>query len=173
MSWNRGKGRAAAFLLDLVGHGGDECIRWPFTRNQRGYGLLGWNGTHQEAHRLMCKLAHGEPPTPEHQATHNCGRGHLGCVNPNHLEWKTGSQNQFDRRRHGTHGCGRGRRGALTPAQIAEIRASKGAVTQRELAARYGVADATIRWWQNTDRQPAPPGTSDSSIRRRAKRASN
>lgn len=50
----------------------------------------------------MCQKAHGDPPSPKHDAAHSCGRGHEGCVNPNHLSWKTKKQNQADRITHGT-----------------------------------------------------------------------
>jgi hypothetical protein len=64
--------------------------------------MLGYLGDTLYAHRLMCQLAHGDPPTPDHIAAHSCGRGHEGCVNPNHLSWKTYSENELDKRVHGT-----------------------------------------------------------------------
>lgn len=145
MNGNRGKGKGIALLRSLVGHQGAECITWPYACDRHGYGQCGFEGRIWRAHRLMCLLDQGKPPTPEHYATHNCGKGHLGCINPKHLEWKTPSGNQYDRRTHGTHGAGGGRRGKLTPAQWQEIREAKGKVTQTELAKRYSVAEGTIR----------------------------
>jgi hypothetical protein len=58
----------------------DCCLIWPFGRNSTGYGLVTIDGEQTYAHRAMCKRVHGEPPTPEHQAAHSCGRGHDGCL---------------------------------------------------------------------------------------------
>src|SRR6185312_1870651 len=82
-SANRGKGKTFQWLLDHMGHHGDACMPWPFSKDGRvGRGGLTYRGKSYWAHRLMCELAHGAPPTPKHQAAHNCGKGHYGCVNP-------------------------------------------------------------------------------------------
>jgi DNA-binding transcriptional regulator YiaG len=141
---NKGKGRGIAFLRALIGHSGDACITWPLSR-QRGYAIVGLNGKIFKAHRLMCELAHGAPPSPDYEAAHSCGRGHHGCVNPNHLSWKTRAENQQDRRRHNTHGILSPTRFKLTEANIAEIRAKEGIETVTDLAARFGVTRSTIR----------------------------
>src|SRR5215471_14726746 len=90
------------WIQERVGHAGDDCLQWPFSRSSSGYGILFHEGKVVYAHRTMCELANGKPPTPKHHASHSCGRGHLGCVNPRHLEWKTAAENQQDRRKHGT-----------------------------------------------------------------------
>jgi hypothetical protein len=101
--WNRGKGKTIQFLRDALARDSDECLTWPFCRDPaNGYGRMGYLGKMWWTHRLMCVMAHGEPPTPDHEASHLCGNGHGGCVNPKHLEWKTASENHLDRRRHGT-----------------------------------------------------------------------
>lgn len=152
---NTGKGKGIAFLRSLVGHNGDECIPWPYGKDLRGYGQCPFEGKVHRAHRLMCELEHGAPPMPQHHAAHNCGQGANGCVNPRHLEWKTGTDNQLDRRAHGTHGNGGGRRKKLTPVDVLQIRRAKGIVTQRDLARIYDVSDASIRgiqtnrYWRN------------------------
>jgi hypothetical protein len=139
---NKGKGAGIKWIRDHVGHDGTECLIWPFHRNPvSGHGYVGFNGRTSLAHRMMCRLAHGEPPTPGHEVAHECGNGRLGCINPSHLSWKTKSENQLDRRRHGT--TGRGRKHKLTPQQVAEIRASSERVPI--LAARYGVTESNIR----------------------------
>ncbi len=146
---DKGKSLGLDFLRSLIGHQGQECVPWPYGCDLRGYGTVGQDGKVRRASRVMCTMAHGEPPTPKHHAAHSCGKGHDACVNPNHLDWKTASENQYDRRKHGTHGGGGGRRGKLTPAQWQEIREAKGKVTQAALAAHYGVSDATIRGIQS------------------------
>lgn len=145
-SWNKGKGAAIAWLRAHVEHQGDDCLIWPFSRNPvSGYGYFSYNGEGpRRAHRFMCELAHGAPPTPAHEAAHSCGKGHEGCIHPCHLSWKTHAENQRDRARHGT-AKRESRRGRwkLTPEQVAEIRSSSDSVTV--LAARYSVTEPNIR----------------------------
>lgn len=143
----KGFSRARYWIYEHMSYESDDCLFWPFGRDRHGYGMVKSpkDAKILRAHRFMCELVHGKPPTPQHYAAHECGKGHLGCINPQHLSWKTASENQFDRRRHGTHGNGVGRRGKLTPIQWQEIREAKGVVTQTELARRYGVAEGTIR----------------------------
>ena len=154
-------GAAYYFILNHVDYQGDDCLRWPFSRDQHGRGNLRANGRGWWAHRLMCTLAHGEPPTPKHTAAHECGKGHEGCVNPRHLRWKTQKENLADCARHGTlarHRYGPG--GKLTAAMAQEIRDARGKVTQRRLAAIYGVSEGAIndiwrgRTWTKKPRIP-------------------
>jgi len=132
-----------------MGHHGDACLPWPFSKDGRvGRGGLTYRGKSYWAHRLMCELAHGAPPTPKHQAAHNCGKGHYGCVNPKHLEWKTNSQNQIDRAKNGnalrnSHGP----RGGLTSEQKAEIISLKGKMTQTAIATKFGVSLGCVQYW--------------------------
>lgn len=145
---NKGKGKTAKWLFDRVSFQGDDCLIWPFSRKGPfGYGGLGYNGKGYYAHTFMCELVHGPKPTEKHQAAHTCGNGHLGCVNPRHLEWKTGRGNQLDRAVHGTKAAGghRGPRRKLTPENVEVIRAMRGIKTQIALAAEFGVTHTTIR----------------------------
>ena len=152
-SYKRGRGRAYLWILENAGHDGDECLWWPFNKDTKGYGQVGYCGKVLRAHRIMCQIAWGDPPTPKHQASHECGNGSRGCVNPKHLKWKTNSENQKDKRRHGTHYNGRtGRRSKLTARQQAEIQALKGIVPIMELAKRYGVKRGTIDRWHRIAR---------------------
>lgn len=143
---NKGKGKGIAWLRDHIAYSGDDCLRWPYSRDTKGYGSFGYCGKVLRAHRMMCELAHGEPPTPKHQASHECGNGANACCNPRHLSWKTNGENQRDKRRHGTadNGGGRTNGGKLSPRQRHEIRALKGIVPIMELATRYGVKRGTI-----------------------------
>lgn len=145
------------WLLARTGFVGDECLIWPFCRDGRvGRGRLGVGGIQYWAHRLMCELAHGKPPSPKHQARHSCGNGHLGCVNPKHLSWATNSENQSDRRQHGTQKGAKGSRATITPADIAEIQAKRGIETQMSMAKRLGVSLGCIQYWQRINRAPVP-----------------
>ena len=89
-----------AWILKNVNFVGDECLLWPFGRNNKGYGMVSVDGKRWLAHRYMCTLSHGSAPTPTAVALHTCGNGHLGCTNPNHLRWGTLSENHLDRYAH-------------------------------------------------------------------------
>lgn len=126
-------------------HAGEECLTWPFGKDGDGYGMVRVDGKTVAAHRYICELVHGPPPTPEHQAAHTCGNGHEGCVSPVHLLWKTPAENQADRLVHGTHNRGERHGGAkLTEAAVREILAMKGKETQINLAERFRVSPTLI-----------------------------
>ena len=138
--YNKGKGRGYAWLKERAGHQSDDCLLWPFSKNTQGYGQLGYRGQYLRAHRLMCEFINGPPPAPDYHAAHTCGNGHMGCVNPRHLQWKTALENRLDANAHGTGNASAARR--LTIEQVAEIKASNDSL--RKLAAKYGVSFATI-----------------------------
>lgn len=154
-------GEARKWLEAHVSYSGDDCLVWPFARSSRqGYGHIGWaeNGVKigKLAHTRMCELAHGSAPSPQHEAAHNCGNGHGGCVNPRHVEWKTKSENQKDRRRHGTAMTSRygGGTSALSREQWDAIRALKGRMTLVQVAARFGSTVSTVHRIQNRSGYP-------------------
>lgn len=123
---------------------GQDCLIWPFWRTPNGYGRIRIGKKSAAVHRLMCVHRHGLPPTPKYDAAHSCGKGNLGCVNPQHVSWKTRKDNQADQIIHGT--INRGERNGsakLTKADVMAIRSSKG-VMHRDLARQYGVSDTTI-----------------------------
>lgn len=157
----KGKGKAFTWLKAHVDFQGDVCLPWPFCRDRKGYGALWHNGRGHWAHRLMCTLMHGDPPTPKHQAAHECGKGHYGCVNPRHLFWKTSSENHLDRRKTGSmlrnvHGP----KSLLPPETIAQFIALKGQKTQVEIARMFGVSTGCVEYWQHARSQRYPPGAS-------------
>ena len=130
---------------------------WPFS-TVRGYGRFGYLGKGYYAHRFMCELAHGTPPSEDHQAAHSCGNGHMGCVNPRHLAWKTKSENQFDCRDHGTHAkTNAGNRGKLTMQMADEIRALKGIKLQWQIAEEYKISESAVSdiWLGRTWARPS------------------
>lgn len=141
---NRGKSKTLDFLRGLIGHTGSECVAWPFARNENGYGTLKYGPNIRKAHRVMCILAHGEPPEPRFNASHSCGNGAGGCVNPNHLSWKTPSENAYDTVRDG-RARKKGRPFAkLTQEQVGQIRAMGDQKTRAELAIMFNVHRETI-----------------------------
>lgn len=146
-----GHGEPLKWLECHVDHYGHECLTWPFSISSNGYASgVHVNGERVSAHRVMCQLAHGEPPTPKHYAAHNCGKGHLACVNPRHLRWATPTENMLDRGDHGTayrgevhHQC------HLSADDVREIRSRKGLEHQKSLAKRFGVSRSAISSVQN------------------------
>lgn len=145
-SGKRGQGEGITFLRDHVDYDGEGCLIWPLSRNPNGYGQLGFEGKSYWAHRMMCELVNGPPPTPDHDAAHSCGRGHDACIHPKHLSWKTRSENLLDCRVHGTQARQfHGAKGRLTDAHVNQIRSLRGKETQAKIAERFGVSTSTIR----------------------------
>lgn len=142
MSEPKGKGKRFLWLVERADIADGDCLIWPFYRNPNGYGQFGHLGTQHWAHRMMCELANGTPPTPKHEASHSCGRGNQGCVHPKHLKWKTKVENRADCAIHGTEVRVRGgsNKGRLTVDQVDEIRSLKGIERQVDLAARFGIS---------------------------------
>lgn len=75
------------------------CWEWTgatvWSRGKRKrYGKIWRDRKHVLAHRAVCELYHGPPPTPAHEAGHVCPEGENSlCVNPAHLEWQTMDEN--------------------------------------------------------------------------------
>lgn len=148
------KGEPLKWLLSNVHYEGDECLIWPFARDDQGRGTLRPNGGKTEyAHRRMCKEAHGAPPDDDLDSAHSCGNGHLGCVHPDHLRWATRKENMEDRDLHGT--TQRGERHVLAKlnnSKVIEIRGlSANSVRAADIAKQYGVSEKTIRMVINNE----------------------
>lgn len=125
----------------VLAYEGDDCLCWPYSWAGRGYGTL--NG--QYVHRLVCEYVNGEPPTPEHEAAHSCGKGHLACVTKGHLSWKTHIGNMADTIEHGTRSRGeRNSVAKLTEADVRKILSLKGSAPQREIAIQFRVTQQTV-----------------------------
>lgn len=130
-------GQARTFFEnEVLPYKGDDCLVWPFTRATSGYAQLWREGRNVYVTRLICEAIYGPPPTDKHHAAHSCGKGHEGCVNPQHLRWATPRDNHADRITHGTNGR------KLADADVLAIRKASG--THREIAAKFGVSNGTI-----------------------------
>ncbi len=144
-----GAGVPYAFIMSVIKtpESVTDCIYWPYARSASGHGNIAIDGANYNASRVVCELAHGNPPEPRYEAAHNCGHGHLACVNPHHLRWATPVENQSDRVLHGTYLEGDAVPTAkLTRDQVASIKRDILAkVTDYRLARKFGVADETIR----------------------------
>lgn len=119
---------------------GDECLTWPFATS-KGYGRI-WTGKFTDyAHKVVCQLAHGPAPRPNSDAAHACGNGHIGCVNPRHLSWKSRSDNSADRLLHGTDHRGEKHPNVkLTEGDVRKIRALKGQMGVKEMAKEFNIS---------------------------------
>lgn len=144
LAGNLSQGEKLDWLKDHVGFEGPDCLVFPFTNDR--YGNIQIDGKNWTANRMMCTLAHGEPPTPEHEAAHLCGNGHLACVHPQHLEWKTPTENQADRLAHDTHVRGeRCKTSKLKVGQVRVIRSLRGSKTARQVAEQFSVHKSAIK----------------------------
>lgn len=125
---------------EVISFQGDECLTWPFAKHVNGYGKIVVNKKQKTVSRLVCEIIHGQKPTEKHEAAHSCGNGHLGCVNPNHLSWKTPKENQADRILHGTSNRGsRHGRAILNEIQVLQIYDLKRSYSHELIAAVFGV----------------------------------
>ena len=139
----------AATWIDLhKGHDGDECLIWPYARDaDTGYGRVNVGGRIMTASRVMCASAHGQPPNDTDRAAHSCGNGHLGCVHPGHLRWRSPSQNTREKHDHGTMTVGeRNPAAKLTADTVRLIRREYGAggISLADVGRRYGVSGRTV-----------------------------
>lgn len=122
----------------------EECFIWPHARDQHGYGLLlSSRFSTRFVHRMICIETHGTPDEGM-EAAHSCGKGHLGCVSPHHVSWKTRQGNIDDRRTHGTLRIGEGVAASkLTSEEVIQIRSIAGWTTG-EISRLYGVSPGNI-----------------------------
>jgi len=100
-------GEPTFFLEKALRWRSNACLIWPFSRDNKGYARIATvkrDGRKVPArvNRVICLRVHGKPPTRKHEAAHSCGKGHLGCISPKHLEWKTHRENCLDKIIHGT-----------------------------------------------------------------------
>lgn len=139
-------GSPASYFREVVlAYEGNDCLTWPFTCNNAGYGQMRAGGRSIIVSRRVCEETHGPAPTPDHEAAHSCGHGDQACVTKAHLSWKTHAGNQADMIAHGTNTCGdRHASAKLKSTDVLEVRRLRGSVTGRELAQKFGVSEAQI-----------------------------
>lgn len=122
----------------------DECIIFPYSKNQYGYGQATWEGKQRGAHRITLILAKGPPPFKGAFALHHPTKcTSKACVNPRHLRWGSRADNMADAHIEGVIARGVEVHGAkLTPDLVREIRSSP--ETQYVIADRLGVSHSHI-----------------------------
>jgi len=137
--------RKVRWVHENVGYTGDDCLKWPFGVSDHGRGTVSVDNKTYSAPRYMCILAHGAPPSKQVHAAHSCGNGHLGCINPRHLSWKTAKENERDKVEHGTL-----RRGSeintskLSEDDVRAIRAMIGKASGVEIARAWQITAAMV-----------------------------
>lgn len=134
--------REVAFNHDDPG----PCLIWPYARSDSGYGKVWLDGRIQVVSRVVCEHRHGPAPTKRHEAAHSCGKGHEGCCNPWHLDWKTPKQNHADKLVHDTQQRGsRHGQSKLTESDVHEIRRLIAAgMGKTAIGKRFGVTHSVI-----------------------------
>lgn len=143
---NAPRGSCKSFIEEAVsGYAGDECLMWPFAQHPDGYGNAYYPGVvTKQAHRVVCILAHGEPPAPNLDAAHSCGNA--ACCNPRHLRWATRAENNADKITHGTQ-----TRGAthavtrLTAPEVLEIRRrAEAGEPYKAISEKFGISKGYV-----------------------------
>jgi hypothetical protein len=117
-----------------------DCWLWTGAKSSKGYGIFCVKKKLHQAHRLMYMLYNGAIPEGL-EVRHMCRNK---CVNPEHLEIGTRSENCQDKVRDGT--SNRGERNAtakLTAEQVLEIRRRSNEL-QSDLAKEFGVGTKNI-----------------------------
>jgi hypothetical protein len=139
-------GDALRFFYQALASDTDDCVVWPYTRQSKGYGQVTYNGEVVLTHRLMCRLANGDPISADMQATHECGHGGDGCINPRHLVWGTPRKNSDDVAKHGHRQRGSAAsRAKLIEPQVLEIRGRlANGETQGSIAKVYGISAGAV-----------------------------
>lgn len=138
----RGNGDQRRYFNEVVcRYQGEDCLVWPFTRMKNGYAVL----NKKVVSRMACQHLHGPPEIQSLDAAHSCGNGHLGCVNPRHVTWKTRKENMEDQLIHGNRNRGE-RQGLckLTEDKIREIRALKNVMPMAKVGKMYGISTGHV-----------------------------
>lgn len=133
-----------AWINEHEQYSGDDCLLWPFSKNNFGYARVYLNGKMVLATRVMCDRINGVAPTGKHEAAHTCGNGKKGCCSPKHLVWKDRTANQADRLQHGTDNRGERHYGVkLSVQNVLEIR-RRTSIECKEFAKRFDVSPSLI-----------------------------
>lgn len=140
------KGESIKTLLLSLMAETDECVIWPYAKGSGGYAAMKFERSLDSVSRIACHIKNGPPPSPEYQAAHNCGNGHLGCYNWKHLQWKTPLDNTADKYIHGTIVRGSmSKQAKLTESDVLAIRERLSSGEKlKPIAEDYGVLISTI-----------------------------
>lgn len=86
------------------------CWLWTGAVNEKGYGVVWWQGKRRKLHRVVFELVHGRKPRRDRQLLHSCATRACCAFGPGgHLREGTQKMNEADKKKHGTAAAGRGR----------------------------------------------------------------
>lgn len=136
--------------------GSNDCWPWTGCKNQKGYGLMRWNGHVHNVHRFAWFLAHGEIPVGLH-CLHMCNTPE--CQNPAHLMLGTNDANIEQKMKEGRHRGPRGERSATAKLRTEQVYTIRDRISSGEpykaIAEDFGVCEghisniATNRTWKH------------------------
>lgn len=136
-------GEPMRFIKKVLEIDTDECIEWPFTKANYGYGEIIVDGRKRLAHRIVCEMAIGEKLPRNTDVAHSCNNRR--CVNWKHVRPATRAENVADMIGHGTAQRGENSYlSKLTEADVREIRKLKDKMKITEIAKKFGVTHSTI-----------------------------
>ena len=119
------------------------CIEWTGSLDSMGYGLKRVKGKLWKIHRLTYTQAFGDIPEGL-EVMHSCDN--RKCYNIEHLSLGTHKENMQDMVNKGRSVSFKGMEqtnAKLTDSDVLAIRATTG-ISQRKLAAMYGIAQSTL-----------------------------
>lgn len=122
----------------------DYCWPWPFSKDDFGYGNIGFHGVHRRAHSVALELSgKARPKAPNNQALHTCDSP--CCVNPSHVRWGSAADNVADRMRRNPRSWLKGEdhpNAKLTVEAVRTIRADRQSLDA--MSRRFGVSVSAI-----------------------------
>lgn len=143
-------GKVRPFLDSLIEEGQkwpDECIVWPFSRDDKGYAQINTNGRPHKASEIICERVYGPKPQDgkRWKAFYECKNGGAGCVNPKHLNWGTQAAVEHVKMEYGVGNQGEGNgQHKLLETDIPEIRWATLTMSDSEIGRNYGVGRKAI-----------------------------
>lgn len=146
------------FLRSLIGTKSQDCVDYPFARDDAGYGKIKHLGA-SSANRVMLLLL---DPDFDHRgllARHSCHRP--CCCNPNHLSWGSPAENSNDMVMASRSLCGEKHKQAkLTEADVSEIiRLIEDGVSGSKISKQFGISKGNVsmiaqgRTWVHLERK--------------------
>jgi len=144
-------GEPISYLNNALLQKTDECMIWPFGKDQSGYGLIHIERRKKYVHRVVCERVKGPAPKEKPISRHLCGNGNIGCFNPRHLDWGDQVENMADAELHGTKVKGeKVGTSKLTEKEVLEIykrgkSGESGAKLSKEFNVSFSNACAIIR----------------------------
>lgn len=114
------------------------CLEWKGNKDKDGYGRIKINYIQTPVHRLVARLAYGEPSENE-IALHSCDNP--PCILAEHLRWGSFSDNALDRKNRGRANNFR----KVPIEKYEEIqKLYEDGLTQREIGKVFNVSDTRI-----------------------------